>query len=551
MEKEYIVVLRDTANYEEFWQEMENVTSGLEFIPDRAVAVINERTPFERICHYSLTDEEASVLKNDTRIHAVDFHPEQDPNTKIRHCAKRIGNYIKGISSTGDLKNWALLRCGSKRDVFQTTAVEDSFYGNVYLANTSVVEANVYNYILDGTGVDVVIVDSGIEWNHPEFKDDNGNSRVQRIDWYQTTGVSGTQNANHYRDYDGHGTHVAAIVAGRTFGWAKNANIYSIKLAGLEGAGDSGTGIGLSDHHDIIKKFHRNKPIDPVTGFKRPTIVNASWGFTGAFLTLSLIAYRGVGYTGSSINTDTVGRWAQFGIHNLSADGNNYVCNGYYASEDATVTDIVKEGVHYVSAAGNWYYKSTAYYDPDYNNYLVGTTNVGNPVTIFYHRGKSPQSNLAIMVGATDWIPHSSGLEMKASYSNGGTGVDVLAPGTGITSACSNTNIRGGERYNLNSGFKQTSIGGTSQASPQVCGLGALYLQMNPGAKPAELKKWLINNSQANTAVLYDSGSSSTQYTNLNALWGGPKVYMYNPFSIAQDGNVQNLTLENCVFTLN
>jgi subtilisin family serine protease len=549
MEKEYIVVLRDTANYEEFWQEMENVTSGLEFIPDRAVQVINERTPFERICHYSLTDEEASVLKNDTRIHAVDFSPEQDPNTKIRHCAKRIGNYTKGLFSEGDLKNWGLLRCGSKRDVFQTTAVEDSFYGNVYLANTSVVEANVYNYILDGTGVDVVIVDSGIEWNHPEFKDDNGNSRVQRIDWYQTTGVSGTQNANHYRDYDGHGTHVAAIAAGRTFGWAKNANIYSIKLAGLEGAGDSGTGIGLSDHHDIIKKFHRNKPIDPITGFKRPTIVNASWGTFGSFLSLSSVRHRGVTYTGAILNSNVILRWQNYGITYFN-DGVNYSCNIQYDSEDATITDIVKEGVHYVSAAANSFMKNAAYYDPDYNNYLVGTTNVGNPVTIFYHRGKSPQSNLAIMVGATDWIPHSSGLEMKASYSNSGTGVDIYSPGTGITSATSNINIHDGVAYNLNSGFKQVSLGGTSMASPQVCGLGALYLQMNPGVKPAELKKWLINNSQANTAVLYDPASSSTQYYNLNALWGGPKVYMYNPFSIAQDGNVQNLTLENCVFTL-
>jgi len=155
------------------------------------------------------------------------------------------------------------------------------------------------------------------------------------------------------------------------------------------------------------------------------------------------------------------------------------------------------------------------------------------------------------MVGSIDWVPYSSSLEMKASYSNSGTGVDIYAPGTGITSACSNTNIHDGVTYNLNSGFKQTSIGGTSQASPQVCGLGALYLQMNPGVKPAELKKWLINNSQANTAVLYDPASSSTQYYNFNALWGGPKVYMYNPFGIAQDGNIQNLTLENCVFTLN
>ena len=82
-----------------------------------------------------------------------------------------------------------------------------------------------YNYVLDGTGVDVVIIDTGIQPDHPEFQDANGVSRVKQINWYEASGQSGVQPANFYRDTDGHGTHVAGTVAGKTYGWAKNANI--------------------------------------------------------------------------------------------------------------------------------------------------------------------------------------------------------------------------------------------------------------------------------------------------------------------------------------
>ena len=54
-----------------------------------------------------------------------------------------------------------------------------------------------------------------------------GTSRVQQIDWYTESGLSGSQNVNHYRDFDGHGTHCAGIAAGKTYGWAKKAHIYS------------------------------------------------------------------------------------------------------------------------------------------------------------------------------------------------------------------------------------------------------------------------------------------------------------------------------------
>ena len=125
--------------------------------------------------------------------------------------------------------------------------------------NATIVSGD-YNYTLNGSGVDVVIQDSGIEPNHPEWQDENGVSRLKQIDWFTASGITGTQSSNHhYRDFDGHGTHCAGIVAGKTYGWAKGADIYAQKLAGLEGSGDTGTGISISLAFDTIKEWHRRK----------------------------------------------------------------------------------------------------------------------------------------------------------------------------------------------------------------------------------------------------------------------------------------------------
>ena len=42
--------------------------------------------------------------------------------------------------------------------------------------------SNEFAYTLDGTGVDVVIQDTGVQL--PEYDDADGNTRLQQIDWY-------------------------------------------------------------------------------------------------------------------------------------------------------------------------------------------------------------------------------------------------------------------------------------------------------------------------------------------------------------------------------
>jgi subtilisin family serine protease len=226
--KEYNVILKRDVDYDGFWNDIESDTDGGNlYIPNRRVEFTNERPASLRQCWYLLTDEEAEQLKLDERVFDVEIPPEHRTDIIMVPNAIQQGDFTKTTSDSGAYINWGLIRSNASTNVYSS--------GTTTTLN--------YNYTLTGKGVDVVIQDSGLQIDHPEFTDSNGVTRVQQLNWGSYSGGAFTQNANHYRDYDGHGTHVAGITAGKTYGWAKEARIYSQKVAGLEGSGDSGTGI--------------------------------------------------------------------------------------------------------------------------------------------------------------------------------------------------------------------------------------------------------------------------------------------------------------------
>jgi subtilisin family serine protease len=104
--------------------------------------------------------------------------------------------------------------------------------------------------------------------------------------------------------------------------------------------------------------------------------------------------------------------------------------------------------------------------------------------------GYSPASApAAITVGAT------TNVDQQASYSNYGTCVDLYAPGSNIYSAW-NT-----DDYSM--GYSN----GTSMATPHVAGAAALYLQLNPGASPAQVAAAITGNATSGALSLLGSGS--------------------------------------------
>jgi len=78
----------------------------------------------------------------------------------------------------------------------------------------------------NGYAVHIYIIDSGID-EHREFRDHLGLSRVDR-----TNAANFTNDLDTY-DCTGHGTHVAGIAAGRTYGVAKDAILHPVKVGTL------------------------------------------------------------------------------------------------------------------------------------------------------------------------------------------------------------------------------------------------------------------------------------------------------------------------------
>jgi subtilisin family serine protease len=519
MEKEYVIGLNRGVDTVQFWKDVETITN-LDNIPNRAVEVANSRSGSNRLTHYYLTDEEAELIRQDERVYVVEIPAYQrddieigfkaiQPSGSDNHFTKAPdsdGNSF--VDATGSFKNWGLVRHKSL----------SNNYGTSFETNES------YTYTLDGEGVDIVIQDSGIEANHPEWEDEDGNSRLQQIDWFSASGISGTQPNGFYTDYDGHGTHCAGIAAGKTFGFAKNANIYAQKLAGLEGSSDPNTGIFTDDAFDTIRLWHANK------SGSRPTVVNMSWGY-GATLSannVSNIHWRGADYTSGNPALD-------YGISTYD-NFNPWRIEARASSVDVEIQEMIDAGIHVVIAAGNLNYKCEVTGGVDYDNYF---THGGSDY--YYHRGSSPYDDEAIKIGSMNYASHDVNTDKKSSFSNAGPAVDIYAGGHFIVSAMSNTH--NGDytigAYDPDDNYKQAVLSGTSMAAPNVAGVIALMCQANPKATPSSIKSSLL--AKAGDAFL--TGSATNDYTDDSTMGGDNKV-LFNPFSqTSEPGNVSGIEL--------
>jgi subtilisin family serine protease len=571
--KTYIVVLHSDVDYDAFWHEIESVTNGLSCVPDRPVSIVNNRSMFKKICEYSLTNAEAENLKNDPRVAAVEIPVRDLPyvqvTTDIVQNASQIGpapgmNFNKQPGNVtvrnprdplrydlpyGASINWGLIRHINQGNPYGVNATGANTAG----LNTS----QNYAYALDGTGVDVIINDTGIQVNHPEFTNATGQSRVVRVDWNNIAGQLGipvnfnipnvgvrSWNTLSYSDtgtdIDSHGTHVAGIAVGKTYGWAKNSNI--ISLSALTRGQSSADPL---DTFEMMMRWHQTK------GNRNPTVVNMSWGidlrFPKPFDILNFDDYyylliSGGSYRGTPILPgQSFSYYQQRGLIPLS--GNGFPVTGPslpgfpYTSVayDMALGELIDSGIIVVKAAGNSSFKMDKPNNQggsgDYNNFI----NIeGIPGTLWYHRGPSPMDRRAIVVGALDTLTSNTRQDQKVPFSCAGPRVDVYAAGTYIMSAGpSQPNL--GALYFLNQpgqNFKELVGSGTSQAAPQIAGMAALYLQAH---KPANIysanncsnvQSWITTNSTTNT--FFQTGNA-TSYTNYLSLLGGDPRVAYQP----------------------
>lgn len=339
-QKEYIVTLKDYNLLEGFYNDMESEYSMSTFLPNRSVECVNKR-PTSRNTHYLLTDDEARDLANDPRVEAVTVKIKNlSTNTKLH--SSQTGVWNRGPSAEPNQKNWGLYRCqlaeniplwgsesgnneitstvninatGKNVDIvvidettftnhpeFSGRLVGYDWFGqhdtavkgtgttithvaraaNVATITTQTIHGltvgNFVNINTSDNSFDTTVAVEVIDVPSPTtFQYDNSGSTVFK------TAVTGTWIGEYqytqFDNYNNHATHMTAVIAGETQGWARDSNLYNLRheASTVDAARDL---YSMSDFLiDYVREFHATKSINGLTNRKNPTIVNNSWGF--------------------------------------------------------------------------------------------------------------------------------------------------------------------------------------------------------------------------------------------------------------------------------
>ena len=484
---EYIVTCRSYEDLEDLYDDMETPGGSL-YIPDRAVDLVHRRE-ISRNTHYMLTEEEAIEVRNDERVIACE-RPARERGILPELFWTQTGDFEKTSGTLdSDDKNWALYR-----------VVQGSTVSNWGSDNTTEITNRTITTTASGKNVDVVIVDAHVNPDHPEFAvnpDGTGGSRVNQFNWFQYSSALGystdatyTYSTSGAAPNSNHGTHVAGTACGNTQGWARDANVYNMAYNdALSGVTDWAEKLW-----DYLRHFHKNKPINPETGRRNPTITNHSWGYSLSSVYLSNIT--GVTYRGTGVSV--------YGIDaqkKITLEDNGCACpSGSYlwripirvTAVDADIQDAIDDGVIIVSAAGNSYWNCALSGGQDYDNIVVAGS------TIPHSQGSSPSAaSNVICVGNIG----SKVAEYKKDSSNWGSRIDVWAPGTDIVSAVYDYSSADSAGYGSlpqdprNSSYYIASISGTSMASPQVCGVIACVAETEQNMTQSQALEYLIESS--------------------------------------------------------
>lgn len=412
---------------------------------------------------------------------------------------------------------------------------------------------------IDCSNVDVVVMDSGIDPNHDEFKDENNNSNVVLFDWTQLSNSLGnqivsSQPADYYEDQDGHGTACASLIAGKKHGFAKNAKIYFLREKGLSGKTNMFT---VNQCLELMLAFQKAKKLNLYgLNSSRPTVFSNSWGYSGSFLADDLDS-----------STNNLNFCFSFDRGKNSYSWNNLP--GVSSSTDAYFRLIVAEGVHVLASAGNdnvylknnpcesinlhYFQRNNSWYaiprtSSNKNSYSVNSSYVSSAGVSYTYAGwaraylySSPGPGInqskelypIIIVG--DVSPLGNFPSSENSYWSGGNIISAhnVLKNTNSENRILKNNVRyrdssgplfiksayssfgpdvdvyapGNAAWAALSSFKPEEtapkannnkdmfFNGTSSSCPIVAGILATYLSQNPTATPLQAKNWLVSSS--------------------------------------------------------
>jgi subtilisin family serine protease len=193
------------------------------------------------------------------------------------------------------------------------------------------------------------------------------------------------------------------------------------------------------------------------------TVGGSTYGVAKA---VHLFSVRVLNCSGSGTTSGVIAGVDWVTAHHISPAVANMSLGGVASTAlDTAVRNSIASGVTYVVAAGN------------------ANVNAKN---------SSPaRVSQAITVGS------STINDVRSSFSNFGSIVDVFAPGSGITSAWSTSNTA------IN------TISGTSMATPHVTGVAARFLQYNRTAPPAAVRNAIVNAASLNRLAGLPTGTAN------------------------------------------
>ena len=135
----------------------------------------------------------------------------------------------------------AVLRVEPDRYVSASGSQSNPPWGLDRIDQTSLPLNRTYTYGRTGKGVDVYVVDTGVRVTHREL---TGRAR---------SGFSAIMDGRGTDDCNGHGTHVAGTIGGNTYGVAKEADIYAVRVLNCQGSGTDAQVIAgidwVAEHH--------------------------------------------------------------------------------------------------------------------------------------------------------------------------------------------------------------------------------------------------------------------------------------------------------------
>jgi len=380
----------------------------------------------------------------------ITLRPGIDASWEVRRLGGRVGKRLRLIDGMAvELPNRVIKQLSERPDVLSIHHDRPTGSHMNRTAVTVGARAAQQEWGYNGAGVGVAVIDSGISVGHDDLNYEGTSTRVRTLNGQRVTGfvdfVAG--NPLPYDD-NGHGTHVAGIIAGNGYhtygtraGIAPAAHIVSLKVLDRQGRGVISDVIAAFEWAVANRVTHNIRVINLSVGAR----------VTESYETdpLTLAAKRAV----------------DAGIVVVAAAGN-------LGQRVSGTTKVIQYGG--ITAPGNapWVLTVGA-------SSTQGTiTRADDKIALYSSRGPS----------AIDYAAKP----------------DLVAPGTGIVSLSAASSefyltkaayLLDGSRITATKPY--LSLSGTSMAAPVVAGTVALMLQANPSLTPNLVKALLEYTAEA------------------------------------------------------